>query len=247
MRARTIARLLPAALLLIAGSGCVTRQVADDLQRQVDELQGENFRLRKELTETRVRARMHEQTGSAPARPAKIPPSVIESGGPESADRAVSVIYSEPITDAAGYERGIPARPGQFPAVPGAAQGPGHLLAKGRASLDAGDPEGALEAFRRIVAAHASDPAADDAQFGIGECYFQMGRYEEAIDEYRKVGQLFPYGDQVPYAFLKVGFAHLALDQRDLALDSFRTVSEAYPGTEAATVARQQIAHLSRP
>jgi len=112
--------------------------------------------------------------------------------------------------------------------------------------LDRQDPEGAMSRFRQVVRGFPDDALADDAQFGLGECLFQMGRYEEAMVEYRKVGELFPFGDNVPLAFLKIGFAHLALNDRESALDNFRTVSEAYPGTEAATVARQQIAHLSR-
>ena len=111
--------------------------------------------------------------------------------------------------------------------------------------MDSGDSAAALAIFERMVSTYATDAMADDAQVGIGEAYFRMRRYEEAIGAYRKVADLFPYGDQVPFAFLKMGFAHLALNQRDLALDDFKTVSQAYPGTEAATVARQQIAHLA--
>jgi TolA-binding protein len=105
-------------------------------------------------------------------------------------------------------------------------------------------PERALLAFQQIVSGYPQDALADDAQFGVGEAYFQMGRYQDALAAYRLVIDQFPFGDQVPFAFLKVAFAHLALEQRDQAMDNFRTVSEAFPGTEAATVARQQIAHL---
>ncbi len=169
-----------------------------------------------------------------------------EERGEESGVASSSVIHSEPITDASAWTGGAAGSDmnQRRDNRPGTAE---RLMEAAQSSLDARDPESALAHFREVVAKHGDSALADDAQFGMGECYFQMGRYEDAIVEYRRVAEQFPFGDRVAYAFLKVGFSQLALDQRDAALESFRTVSEAYPGTEAATVARQQIAHLSRP
>ena len=219
-------------------TGCMSRQSTQSLRKQVEELQRENFQLRKDLTEQRVRLEIQNEPAFRPAAPAsstRVPdretplPAKSESDVPR-------VIYSEPITDASKYTAGSrSASP-----VPAA-----KLMRTAREKLDAKDPAGALVIFQQIVATSPEDALADDAQFGAGECYFQMGKFEEAINEYMKVVNNFPFGDQVPSAFLKIGFAHLAREERGLALDNFKTVSEAYPGTEAATVARQQIAHLS--
>src|SRR5262245_18580449 len=262
-------RSLPVALGLtwVVAVGCASRQTVDSLQRQIEDLQRQNFQLRKEIVEARVRLDMMRESAGAHGGPPRRPAGAAASrpsGEPRAASAAetpseggpAEIIYSEPITDPSGYQSPAPSRParGAKPAAgPGAApkgvdssSDPERLMTAARSKLDGGDAETALSRFRSIVAEYPDHALADDAQFGVGECYFQMGKFEEAIAEYRKVADQFPFGDQVPYALLKVGFSQLALDQRGVALDSFRTVSEAYPGTEAATVARQQIAHLSR-
>jgi TolA-binding protein len=244
-----------ALILLLVASACASRKSVETLRQQVQELQRENFRLRKDLTEARVRLQMQAEKGASPARsrsetasrkaPASGSHGIVVSEPLEPVESGPAIIYSEPITDASAYTSGpldaMTAEPGR--SISGSARS---LMDAAQASLDARDPEAALVHFREIVVNHPDDAIADDAQFGVGECYFQMGQYEEAIVEYRRVIDGFPFGDRVAYAFLKIGFSQLALEQRDEALDSFRTVSEAYPGTEAATVARQQIAHLTR-
>lgn len=234
--------------LAVALGGCASPKAVKDLQNQVAELEQQNFELRKQLTETKVRLEIRNEAlgrgsraGSASLR-FSVPgadATVADPKTPETPDTP-QVFYSEPMTPA-------DTGPASQPAAPVAARTEvPRLMSTAAKRLDDKESEAALALFRQIVSEYPNDPLADDAQFGSGECYFQMGRYEEAINEYRKVVNQFPFGDQVPFAFLKIGFAHLALEQRDLALDNFRNVSEAYPGTEAATVARQQIAHLSR-
>lgn len=223
----------------LAANGCATKQSVDALRSELSKARQENFQLRKDLAEARVRSEMQKEgtSGTAETIPLE-PPSVASRNSVAPAkDSGSRIIYSEPITDATR----LPAVAGGSPA---GSRGADRLMRSARESLDAKDPSGAMMTFRQILTGFPDNALADDAQFGVGECYFQMGRYEEAIAEYRKVVNDFPFGDQVPFAFLKIGFAHLAREQRDLALENFKTVSEAYPGTEAATVARQQIAHL---
>ncbi len=245
LRDRRISAIGLALLVIpVTGTGCVTRGAVASLEQRVRDLEQENFRLRKELAEAGVRRRIQQERVERgdEARP----PTADQGFGEIVEDWAEGpgVIESEPITDTSRWTWAPSGGPG---AAAGAGRSAEDLMRAAQASLDARDPEVAMAHFRDIVIHHGEGALADDAQFGIGECYFQMGRYDEAITEYRRVVDGYPFGDQVPYAFLKIGFAHLALEQRDAALDSFRTVSEAYPGTEAATVARQQIAHLSRP
>ena len=236
--------------LVVPLAACASRGTVEDLQRKIQELEQENFRLQKDLAEARVRRQMDRETrsgstteasrGSVGRSGATSPEEPMEESGVASS----SVIHSEPITDASAWTGAAAPGTTRRQDRGGTAE---RLMEAAQSSLDAHDPESALAHFRDVTSKYADSALADDAQFGMGECYFQMGRYEDAIVEYRRVSEQFPFGDRVAYAFLKVGFSQLALDQRDAALESFRTVSEAYPGTEAATVARQQIAHLSRP
>jgi tol-pal system protein YbgF len=234
--------------LVVACAGCATMQSSEALRKRVAELEQQNFQLRKDLAEARVRQEMRQESGAPSTSGAKPPGAGAGDrsgsgqfvGGPAATpvkDDVPRVIYSEQITDASRFSGGSSAARTSQPA---------QLMRSARERLDAKDPAGAVSLFEQLVTRFPEDAMADDAQFGVGESYFQMGKYEEAITEYQKVVNNFPFGDQVPFAFLKIGFAHLAREQRDLALDNFKTVSEAYPGTEAATIARQQIAHLSR-
>jgi len=233
-------------ILALLAPGCAANRSVTSQRAEIERLQRENFQLRKDLAEARVRLEMQAEagTGSVAAESA----AAIDSGASplresQPSQAASRVVYSEPITDASRYTTGPLPQTGADPL-----SSAGQLMMSGKRKLDSGDQAAAMAAFRDIVARYPQDALADDAQFGVGECLFQMGRYEEAISEYRRVVNDFPFGDQVPSAFLKIAFSHLGLEQRELALDSFRTVSEAYPGTEAATVARQQIAHLkARP
>jgi tol-pal system protein YbgF len=240
-----------ALLLVVTLGGCATRQSVESLQRQISQLEQQNFQLRKDLAEARVRADMKAERGE-PADHREEPLAELPQPGrgPE-APVVPSRIYSEPITDASRYTSGplsaqpVPRRSEARSAVSGPTAGsPSALMGRAREELDRRNAEGALELFQQIVTSSPDDALADDAQFGVGECYFQQERYEEAIGAYRKVMATFPFGDQAPFALLKIGFSQLALGRRGTALESFQQVSETYPGTEAATVARQQIAHL---
>lgn len=240
--------LITSLLALAVGlGGCASPQAVKDLEKQASDLELQNFELRKQLTESKVRLEIrNEALGRTPgSRATRLPAPIADTTVPDpkrpETPNTPLVFYSEPMTPG-------DAGPASREAAPISARaGASGLMTAAAHRLDEKDSEAALALFRQIVTEYPNDPLADDAQFGSAECYFQMGKYEEAITEYQKVVNQFPFGDQVPFAFLKIGFSHLALEQRDLALDNFRNVSEAYPGTEAATVARQQIAHLKVP
>jgi tol-pal system protein YbgF len=238
-------------VLLAALTGCATSHSVQTLQSRIAQLEQQNFQLRKELAEARVRQQMQAERRDGATREAEalpelpLPVAGVQASAPER-------IYSEPITDASRYTSGplssqtSPRRSDARAAIPGSSAGgsPSALMSRAREELDRHNAQGALAIFEQIVARSPEDALADDAQFGVGECYFQQERYEEAIGAYRKVISTFPFGDQAPFALLKIGFSQLALGRRGTALESFQEVSENYPGTEAATVARQQIAHL---
>ena len=60
---------------------------------------------------------------------------------------------------------------------------------------------------------------ADDAQWYIGECYQQDGKFAEAVDAYNRVITNYPKGDRVPDAYYKRGIA--------LERDSARPIARA--------------------
>jgi TolA-binding protein len=61
--------------------------------------------------------------------------------------------------------------------------------------LQAGRPARALKTFEHIDAGEDAELGAE-VQFWLGECFFHMGEYEKAAQEYLRVSYLYPHQDQ---------------------------------------------------
>lgn len=87
---------------------------------------------------------------------------------------------------------------------------------------------------------------ADEAQFYVGECNYSDGKFTEAIDAYNKVISNYPTGESVPNAYYKRGIAFERLGDADRARESFDAVVKMYPDSDAARLAKQALARVSR-
>ena len=103
-----------------------------------------------------------------------------------------------------------------------------------------------IEGFNSYLRNFSRTDLADDAQWYIGECYQQDGKFSEAIDAYNRVIANYPKGDRVPDAYYKRGVALSALGQVDRARESFETLMKNYPDHETSRLAKQQLDRLNR-
>lgn len=103
-----------------------------------------------------------------------------------------------------------------------------------------------IQGFDMYLRNFARTDLADDAQWYVGECYQQDGKFAEAIDAYSRVIANYPKGDRVPDAYYKRGVALSAIGQTDRARESFETLMKNYPDHEMARMAKQQIDRLNR-
>ena len=110
-------------------------------------------------------------------------------------------------------------------------------------TLRAGDPRGALEGFRRFLDGNPRHDYADNAQYWIGECYYDLHEYRAAEPEFRKVIERYPDGNKVPDAMLKLGFTLLAEQQDAAGRAVLESLTRAYPKHEAARMAVFRLAH----
>ena len=92
---------------------------------------------------------------------------------------------------------------------------------------------------------HADD-YADDAQWYVGECHQQEGKFNEAIDAYNRVISNYPKGDRVPDAYYKRGLAFSQLGQMDRAVESLETLMKLFPEHDMARMAKQNLDRLKR-
>ncbi len=98
--------------------------------------------------------------------------------------------------------------------------------------------------FEQYVANFSNTELAGNAQYWLGETYFQQKRYPEAVNAYRKVMDQFPHNIKVPAALLKIGIAQVALLQKNDARATFKQLINDYPGTEQEAEARRQLKKL---
>jgi len=111
--------------------------------------------------------------------------------------------------------------------------------------LRAGRHEAAERGFREFVHLYPHHDYADNAQYWLGECFYDQKRYDKAAPEFRAVLTRWPTGNKAPDAMLKLGFSLLALGDADKGGKVLREVPATYPRTEAARLASERLAQLS--
>lgn len=104
----------------------------------------------------------------------------------------------------------------------------------------------AQQEFRDLVQRFPGAAVADNAQYGIGECFFAQARFDSALVEYAQVESHWPEGDKVPAALYKLA---LCQDKLGRAVDSRRTLEglvKRYPLSGEAQLARERLGSARR-
>lgn len=118
------------------------------------------------------------------------------------------------------------------------------LYNKARQSFDQGNMGAARKGFEEFLANYPGSDNADNAQFWIGETFYQEKSYEKAILEYQKVIEKYPRGNKVPAALLKQGLAFLSLKDRVNSRLIFEELVRKYPNTSEAKAASDKLKEL---
>lgn len=214
-----------------------TRAEVTSLRQQVDELQGQVEELRFEVEsgsgeksdamarleelELRVSA-LEQQIGRAQPRR----PSDVEGEGamtaPEGRCERLLVATEEDKPDGA---------PEQY--------------RKGLKALRNGEYQKAIQQFREFLRRSPRSDLADDAQYWIGEAYYQRNDFNRAILELNEVLLRYSKGQQVPAALLRQADSFQKLgDKLDARLVLQKLVDE-HGNTPEAECAQQKLAELS--
>lgn len=75
----------------------------------------------------------------------------------------------------------------------------------------------AIQAFRAVLNTPFPHSLKDNAQYWIGECYYTQGNYGEALTEFKQVPLLYPKGNKVVHAQIKMAYCYAHLGQREQA------------------------------
>jgi tol-pal system protein YbgF len=115
----------------------------------------------------------------------------------------------------------------------------GQDLSQGRYAL-------ALQGFRDFVRRYPTADLADNAQYGVGECFFAQSQFDSAGAAYAKVEESWPQGDKVPAALYKLALSRDRLGQKDAAKKAFEDLVKRFPNSGEAQLARERLGDTRR-
>jgi tol-pal system protein YbgF len=232
---------LAAGLLLALAlplAGCVAPQLAliqsglDSLRTQVDTLQVRDSVSYRVLGD--LRREMSEQRD--------ILLSTRASSGSTTQELFEQMSRLEgKLDEVMGRFNQVQQRAVQPPAVPGGPD-PVQLYEQAAQDLTQGRYPLALQEFRDYVQRFPGTDVTDNAQYGVGECFFAQSHFDSAAVEYEKIERLDPQGDRVPAGLWKLALCHEKLGQAVQARRVLEDLVKRFPLSGEAQLARDRLA-----
>jgi tol-pal system protein YbgF len=99
----------------------------------------------------------------------------------------------------------------------------------------------ALQNFREFLRRFPAVELSDNAQYGIGECFFAQSVFDSAETEYKRVEAAYPQGDKVPAALYKLGLSQDRLGRADVAKRTLEDLVKRFPNSGEAQLARERL------
>ena len=127
---------------------------------------------------------------------------------------------------------------------PSTGDSPRNLFDAAQRDFNRGNYQLAIAGFDDFLKLAPESQLADNAQYWKGECYYSLGDMDRAIQELLKVRDIYPKGDAVAEATLKVGYAFLRNEDPATAKRYFETVTREFPSSEEATLAQEKLDSL---
>ncbi len=97
--------------------------------------------------------------------------------------------------------------------------------------------------FQEILSENDKSSYADNCQYWVGECYYGMGKFEQAIAEFEKVFK-FTRSNKIDAATLKLGLCYVRLNDRQQARSWFEQLLARYPNSPYVANARKYLTKL---
>ncbi len=147
-------------------------------------------------------------------------------------------VQSKPI-DSRGFSSGGGEAPGTA--------SPDAMYNQAYSDLVQGNFDLAVNGFTNFIQTYPAHDKADDAQYGIGEAFYNSNKLPQAVAAFTRVINDYPNGDKLASAYFKRGKAELAMHERDNAIVDFRTVIDKYPDATEASLAKTELDNLGVP
>jgi tol-pal system protein YbgF len=105
----------------------------------------------------------------------------------------------------------------------------------------------ALTLFKDFLQRYPNHDLADNAQYWIGEIYYDLEDYGSAILAFKGVVTRYAEENKTPDALLKIGYTYIASDDPSNARIFLKRVINNYPFSEVASKARAKLKELKNP
>ena len=112
--------------------------------------------------------------------------------------------------------------------------------------LKSGLYEDATVAFQQFIAEYPAGSYADNAQYWLGETYYITRRFEQAVQEFKRLVATHPNSQKLTHALLKIGYAHDELGDKAEAERALGELIERHPQSAAAGLARKRLLTIRR-
>lgn len=117
----------------------------------------------------------------------------------------------------------------------------GKLFQASYMDLTLGTYDLAVQGFKNYLVRFPGASNVSDAHYYLGESYYSLSRYLEAVAEYQTVVKDYPRSRLAPACYLKSGYCYRKLEESDLADRAFRELISRYPRSEEAERARVEL------
>ncbi len=107
-----------------------------------------------------------------------------------------------------------------------------------------GQYEEAIQGFTDYLTYCGKQSLADDARFWMGECYFFMAKYNEAISEFNLLMKNFPDSEKRAGALYKMARSYEELGRKKEARETFQKLVDEFDGTLEAEQAKEKLKEL---
>ena len=227
----------------------VNRKAFADGKLQGDAMGGDLRVVRERVDDTNVRITSLSQ--EVEAMRLAIPPMATMTVQVDPAAAA-----GLPGDSAAGAAPPVAGAPGTTapPVVPPTTSAPGPITAGSPmrvyetawADYTAGNFDLAIEGFNGYVRSFPRSESADNAQYYVGESYFQRGKLAEAVAAFSRVISTYPKSDVLGVAYYKRGLCYERLNEPDRARESYDYVVKTLADSDAGRLAKQRLDALNR-
>ena len=151
----------------------------------------------------------------------------------------------DPTADPAATP-GVPTTPPPPPTAVGPGTTPSRLFNTAQADYYAAQWDLCVSGFDMYLRTFPKSELAHEAQFYIGECQSQSGKFQDAVSAYNQVIATYPRSTSAANAYYKRGLALERLGQPDRARESYEAVMKNFPESDAARLAKQNLDRLNR-